>query len=130
MCNLCVEIVNRIWNNLIVGQMFRTPDLYIGKNYQITAIENNKISIAPQNIKIARESFEKAIHYLKTNEHYVNNPCEIRSNNDRYKAGPLCIASRDANQNVRCINYIVPILQAHRIVEIDSNRPNKTWLIL
>jgi hypothetical protein len=129
MCNLCEDIVNAIWQNIATGQTFRTPDSTRSKTYRISGLEDNHIYITPQKIEISRESFEKAIHYLKTNEHYANNPCEIRSNNDSSIAGPLCRASRGFNHNVRCINYVLPILKAHGIVEINGSSANKTWVL-
>ena len=129
MCTLCEETVTTIWQNLANRQTFRTPDSTKGKGFRITDLGNNSIYITPQKIEISRESFEKTIHYLKTNKHYANNPCEIRSNNDSSIAGPLCRSSREFNHNVRCINYILPILKAHGIVEINGNSPNKAWLL-
>lgn len=130
MCNLCVDVVNGVWGNFPVGRNFRTPDASRGKDFEIAHVEDDRIIIAPQNIIIYREAFVRAIHYLRVHNHDINNPCEVRSNNDYNLAGPLCRASREANQNVRCINYVLPILSILGIVGIDENRPNTTWLII
>ena len=93
------------------GRQYWTPDLYKGKEFCIEEKTNQKIKIKPPNISITKESFLATLHYLIQNEYHFKNQCEIRSSNSRKSAGPLCIASRDKNSNVRCINYILPILQ-------------------
>ncbi len=129
MCERCEKIINIIWPKLQTGKQYTTPDLYKGKDFYIAEKSNQRIKIAPQNISIKTASFLATLHYLIQNEHYFRNQCEIRSSNSKKTAGPLCLASRDKNSNVRCINYILPILQKFQIVGIDPARPNKTWLI-
>jgi hypothetical protein len=128
----CRIDADEIWPELASGQKFRTPDKRRGVDFQVASIapEHMRIrTIGSTFVPIHRQAFENAIHYLKTSNHYSDNPCAIRSNNDRELAGPLCVASRDGNHNVRCINYILPILESFRIVGIDGKRPNKTWLV-
>ena len=129
MCEHCQKIMNKIWLKLKIGRRYRTPDLYKGKDFCIEEKSSISIKIKPQNISITKKSFLAVLHYLIQNEHHFKNQCEIRSSNSRKAAGPLCLASRDKNSNVRCINYILPILQNFQIVGIDPVRPNKTWLI-
>jgi hypothetical protein len=129
MCNICEQKIEDVWTQIAIGQEFRTPDLLIGKYFQISNVEVNRIIIIPQNLSISRKAFERAIHYLRSHNHSIDNPCEIRSNNDSNLAGPLCIESRNINNNVRCINYILPILKTYGVVGIDGGRPNKTWVI-
>ncbi|MFH0974850.1 MAG: hypothetical protein V1874_03610 [Spirochaetota bacterium] len=129
MCEHCQNIIEKVWSKLEEGRQFRTPDLYKGKNFFIKEKYNQKITITPQNISITKESFSSTLHYLFQNDHYFKNQCEIRSSNSEKAAGPLCLVSRDKNSNVRCINYILPILQNYQIVDIYQKRPNKTWLV-
>lgn len=129
MCDHCEKITIKIWSKLEAGKRYRTPDLYKGKDFYIKEKTRHGIKIQPQNISITKEAFLAAVHYLIQNKHYFRNQCEIRSSNSRITAGPLCLTARDKNSNVRCINYILPILQAFQIVSIDPVRPNKTWLI-
>ena len=129
MCEICEKRVSKIWPEVPKGKLHRTPDLHRGKGFYVEKKSAESIRIVPQNILITRSSFVAAIHYLFEDRHYVNNPCQIRSSNSKKKAGPLCIASRDKNSNVRCINYILPILQSFQIVGIDPIQPNKTWLL-
>ena len=121
--------VEKGWESLRVGDKFRTPDNAKGVDFTISKIESNRIVISPQKISINRKAFEAAIDYLHENNHNARNRCEIMSNNDRKKAGPLCQASRDKNNNTRCINYILPILKSKGLVDFSGDRPNKVWLI-
>ncbi len=129
MCDQCERIINEIWPKLETGKRYRTPDLNRGKDFLIEEKTPQGLKIVPQNISITKEAFLSALHYLIQNEHNFRNQCEIRSSNSRRTAGPLCLTARDMNSNVRCINYILPILQGFRIVGIDPVPPNKTWLI-
>jgi hypothetical protein len=130
MCDHCEKIINKIWPKLEVGRRYRTPDLYLGKDFYIEEKTNQRLKIVPQKkLSITKEAFIAALHYLIQNEHNFRNQCEIRSSNERKTAGPLCLAARDKNSNVRCINYVLPILQGFQIVGIDPVRPNKTWVI-
>lgn len=101
MCQICEKIIVDPWRNLVAGQGFRTPDLYRGVDFRIEEIAHNCIKISPPNVSIQKAAFVAAIHYLRTNDHEMNSPCEIRSSNSRATAGPLCIVSRDQNNNVR-----------------------------
>jgi hypothetical protein len=129
MCEACEKRISKIWPDIPKGSLYRTPDLHSGKAFSVGKKSPENIRIVPQNIIVTRSSFVAAIHYLFENRHYEKNPCEIRSSNSTKEAGPLCISSRDRNSNVRCINYILPILQSFLIVGIDSSQPNKTWLL-
>lgn len=120
--------INRIWGNLSSGDTFRTPDDSKGVAFFIARIEPDRIFIRPQGVSIYRNAFVAALDYLRANNNDVKNKCEIRSNNDSEKAGPLCQASRKENKNTRCINYIIPILETYRIVDCSGDRPNKVWL--
>ena len=129
MCSSCAIKIEDIWLDFRQDQDYRTPDYNVGEIFTISLINENEIRIAPQDISISKESFINALHYLRANQHFINSPCEIRSNNNRNQAGPLCIAARDSNNNVRCINYIVPILRNFGLVGISGNQPNSTWLL-
>jgi hypothetical protein len=130
MCISCAIHIEDIWLELKLGrQDYRTPDHNVGEVFSITEVNEKNIHIKPQNITISKESFISALHYLRANHHGRANPCEIKSSNDREHAGPLCRAARDKNNDVRCINYILPILRNYGLVGISGNQPNSTWLV-
>lgn len=127
MCQVCINTINGIWGGIIVGSSYKTPDNSKGKLFQITDRGPDAISIFPQKISISIESFIKALEFLVHNGHNINNPIEIGSSNDPNEAGPLCKAARSANNNTRCINYILPILASSNYVGLDGKIPNKVW---
>jgi len=132
MCMSCKIDTDDVWLNLSPGQGFKTPDNMKGSHFDVKSVDSEGIKIKTKRgslVPIGRQAFENTLHYLRSHDHYSHNPCEIRSNNDRELAGPLCVASRDGNRNVRCINYTLPILESFGIVVTDGKRPNKTWLL-
>jgi hypothetical protein len=129
MCGSCEVRIDDVWLRLHRGQVYRTPDYRQGVMFTIDEIAKDSITIATQNVKVSRHSFVDVLHYLRENHHHHLNPCEVRSNDDPQLAGPLCRAARARNNNSRCINYILPILQNHGLVGIDCDQPNKTWIV-
>ena len=129
MCNQRAQLTEKTWARLAVGQEYRTPDARAGANFTITNFNENLITIEPQNITISRAAFDATIGYLLTQNHYLPNPCKVQSSNSPQQSGPLCSTSRAVNNNIRCINYILPLLSAAAIVGIGSKRPNTTWLL-
>lgn len=124
----CKKAISKVWENLKVGNKYITPDDIRGVAFTITKLENDKIGISPQSIPIKRNAFVETLYYLLSNGHTENNKCKIESNNIFELAGPLCRASRKENNNMRCINYIIPILKNNGVVEYSGKRPNETWL--
>jgi len=129
LCDFCNNIVNAVWRKIAVGQTFRTPDLHRGKDFKVEKIDRSHLTILPQSVSISKSAFIAAIHYLKANQHDMDSPCEIRSSNNQASAGPLCLAVRSENAGVRCVNYVLPILQKNQIVGINPVQPNSTWLL-
>ena len=129
MCLSCDLLIDGVWKNLSAQQIFQTPDGARGISYTIATVDSSGINISPQNIRINKKAFSATIHYLKRKRHDRDHPIRIQSSNDPTMAGPLCTISRNKNNGVRCINYILPILNNLRIVGVDSRRPNKTWII-
>lgn len=130
MCNSCDIKISDVWLRLSAGQGYRTPDHAHGVMFNIFHATQEHVSIAPQDIQVNRVCFADALHYLRENHHYSSNPCAIGSNDDPQLAGPLCLAARNRNHNqLRCINYILPILQNHGLVGVGCNQPNTTWFV-
>lgn len=126
MCNTCTQNINAVFQNLAMGQTFNTPDNRRHRPFTISAINENSITIVPQRngLIIPRAAFEGALHYLVANNHIANHICEIRSSNT------LRRAARAQNRNVRCINYILPILAQNNLIGINGGiNPNTTWLL-
>jgi len=129
MCSSCEIRIADVWLRLRDGQVYRTPDYRQGAMFTIDQLSPDSITITPQDVRVFRHSFSDALHYLRSYDHHPSNPCEVRSNDDPNLAGPLCRSARAQNKGVRCINYILPILQNHGLVGIACDQPNKTWLV-
>ncbi len=88
------------WSNLQANMQFVTPDKSLGSPFSITSISNNSVEIKTDGgtiIWIGRQAFVAALDYLAQNLHTAQNPCEIASDKDIKQAGPLCVATRNAN---------------------------------
>lgn len=129
MCDFCIKTTDAVWRSITVGQRYRTPDLYKGKDFSIEQKGHERLKISPQAVSVSKSAIEATIHYLRSHQHDMDSPCEIRSSNDKTTAGPLCCIAREENDGVRCINYILPILQKNAIAGINPVRPNSTWLL-
>lgn len=141
--NLAESVINSIWPQLgsIPEGVLRTPDNINGVHFIIRDVNAGAIAIltgtqnrqtAPDKapVNITKAAFIAALDYLISHNHVDSTKrCEINARNSPDNAGDLCRASRAQNHNVRCINYILPILQYVSLVEIDGNRLNTTWLI-
>ena len=125
---MCEAAINQIWQRLEIGRRYQTPDNTRHAEFEIADINDQRILIAPQNIHINRRAFVATLDFLRSNNHSEDNPCIIRSSNDPEFSGRLCAVSRNENDNVRCINYILPILEEFNVVTTDGNRPNRVWL--
>ena len=126
------EVINDIWQRIIVGTELMTPDNLAGRSFSITAVGPESVSIRTQAgspLVIRKESFVEALDYLLNNNHWQENPCNISSNQSASRSGPLCLATRNVNGNTRVINYIVPVLVSLGFLGVCGRRPNKTWLI-
>ncbi len=103
-CESCDVHIDGVWTHLKAGQKYKTPS--DGCSFEVSDVGSSaiKISLQKRTIKIKREAFSAALHYLRENRHDEGNPCPIRSSNNPEDAGPLCRAARASNDNVRCIN--------------------------
>lgn len=104
----------------------------MGSSFTIGTTTSNTVEIITNggtSININRQAFEAVLEYLVANQHTATNPCQINSNKDINKAGPLCVSSRNANgTNVMIINYLLPLLAQMGLVSVDGSRPNTSWL--
>ena len=126
------EAINAKFSDLKIETRLRTPDIASDKWFSITEIDLDKIKITLNSgspFNISKESFYKVMLYLIQNNHNYENSITINSDNNHQLAGPLCIAARKDNNNIRCINYILPILKEFGFVEILGTRPNTCWYL-
>lgn len=124
--------IQQKWN-ISSGTVLSTPSARSTFTVQESAVQAMHISTeggTPMTIR--RDAIEATLHYLVEHAHSSNNPCEIRSNKIYADAGPLCRVARDANQpggSTMVITYVLPILRAMELVEMDEKMPNTVWVI-
>lgn len=131
MTQLAVQTISRAWSRMGQLDRLRTPSQR--SEYIVEDVANDRviILIAAKRHILLRSSFEAALNYLHQNNHGIDNPCLIKSNNDPTLSGPLCRASRvtlTGAYGPRNINYVVPILKALGLVDIRTSTPNAVWL--
>jgi len=126
--------LNDRWGAVAVGQQFLTPDDASGKTFTVTSVSGTAITVATGGgtpIALNRAAFAAAIGHLLQHRHVgPQSRCNIESNKDIGRAGPLCVAARNANGvNVMVITYVLPLLAHMGLVEVDGDRPNSVWLV-
>lgn len=130
MFDKCEQTIERLWPVLSAAATYLTAEGAGGNAFGVTAGTATSITITPQAFSITKRAFVAAIAYLCEYRHDYAHPCAILSNDDPHLSGGLCLAARAANRQVRCINYILPILARAQVVVIEaSHRPNTTWLL-
>ncbi|MBU0603971.1 MAG: hypothetical protein KKD25_16405 [Gammaproteobacteria bacterium] len=121
--------VSAIWHHIGDGQHYCGCRDAPGAGFEVRHDDDEQsVLVTPENIRISKKAFVAALQYLVEHDHDHHEPCPVRSNSHPLRAGPLCRATRDANANVRCIDYILPILASRRIVHLDDGPPARTWL--
>ena len=128
-----VEDVLRARLRTMVGKRFKTPDRSRGVEFDLKQVRPDRVVIetgqGPTRVPITLAAFVAAFEYLLKNGHDRNHPINVRAHNDPQLAGPLCRAARAKNSDIRCINYILPILAAMGYVGVDGHRPNRSWYL-
>lgn len=129
MCVTCNRRIASVWAAMQVRTSYCTPDAIRSVPFDVAAVLREEVRIVPQNVRIRRDAFVAALHYLHIYGRGNANAVPVLSSNVRSRSGPLCDAARSQNYNVRCINYILPILHASAFVGIYHGRPNSAWYV-
>ena len=124
------EVAHLLLGTISIGQQFLTPDFSHEAPFTIEAVSPTSYSVATDlgsPLTIGRANIRSTYQYLLDNNVGPQNPLEIRSNNVRELAGPLCLAARLGGPRV--INYILPILADLGIVGLNGQtQPNTVWI--
>lgn len=119
-------------NNLVVGAIFNTPDNIRSVSFSISSVSMMAITItlnSGNDLDISRQAFFTANEILLNGSHDITKPMDIGSSNSTEDSGRLCRSTRQQNNNIRCINYIIPILADIGAVNFSGERPNTCWFI-
>jgi len=122
---------NAFWDGIAQDKPLKTPDK--GRTASFTVIRRSDSSLEVRThkgntVRIRREAFGAVLRHLAQEHHGAERPCIVASS--QHRPGFLGFAAKQANDNAAVvITYILPILQDAGLVEIDGNRPNRTWLL-
>jgi hypothetical protein len=104
------------------------------RTFNVVAVSANGVTVTPgsTSMVVPRSAFENAIQYLHDHNHDRRGPCVINAKTVPEEAGPLCRVSRlttTGSFGPRNITYVLPILQALGLVEIEPKSPARTWIL-
>jgi len=122
---------NAFWDGIAQDKPLKTPDK--GRTASFTVIRRSDSGLEVRThkgntVRIRREAFGAVLRHLAQEHHGAERPCIVASS--QHRPGFLGFAAKQANDNAAVvITYILPILQDAGLVEIDGNRPNRTWLL-
>jgi hypothetical protein len=132
MMQLAVQTVSSLWPRIGALGSLPTPSGFSAFAIANVTADHVELSVGTRNMVLSKAAFDSALIYLQLHGHYAVNPCAIKSNNDPKAAGPLCLATRvhlSGTYGPRNVTYVLPILQALGVVEINTKRPATVWLI-
>lgn len=107
------------------GASIRTPDVRTGKPFTVETVDLEGLSLKTSTggrIRISLFTFDVAVKFLNDRGHRGTNWLKCGDEE-------LQMLLNMENDRVRAGSYILAILGAAGVVEVDGNRPNKVRLI-
>jgi len=107
------------------GQALRTPDRSTGKPFTVEAVDAERVVVRTARggrVQVSPFTFDSAVKYL----------ADVGARGDRWleTKDEMFQAVLDMeNDRVRAASYIIAILGAAGLVEIDGSRPNRVRLV-
>ncbi len=132
MKTLSQTIVDSVWEQIVLGATYGTPNALNEKSFEILERTESIIRVCTRGgkkLKIQKESFRLAIVFLilhgRISKLLVE---EIKSSNTN--PGPLDLTTRQpqSSKATRVVNYILPILENAGILSINQTIPNSCFL--
>jgi hypothetical protein len=106
------------------GAELRTPDLSSGKPFQIADVDSEAISVRTAKggrVRVSLFTFDSAIKYLE----------DVGARGDSWlpvKDEMFQSVLNMENDRVRASSYVIAILGAAELIDIDPRRPNRVRL--
>ena len=119
-----MQAYDTVLKRIQVGDELKTPDARTGKPFSIDAIDAESITVRTAKggrVRVSLFTFDSALKFLQ----------------DRGHAGDFWLETKDEdfqmvlnmeNDRVRAASYVLAILGAAGLIEIDGGRPNKVRL--
>ena len=116
---------DRVLERVKPGDRLRTPDRSAGKPFAIDTVDSEAVTIRTARggrVKISLFTFDSALKYLEDGgyrgEHWLETKDEM------FQA-----VLNMENDRVRASSYVIAILGATGLIEVDGGRPNKVRLV-
>ncbi|MHC4960139.1 MAG: hypothetical protein ACYTGN_17430 [Planctomycetota bacterium] len=109
---------------LETGAELRTPDKSTGKPFTIAGIDDESVSVRTARggrIKISLFTFDAAMKYLSDRGHAGDN--WLPTGDEEFQ-----MVLNMENDRVRAASYVLSILGAAELVDLDGSRPNRVRL--
>jgi hypothetical protein len=106
------------------GTALRTPDARTGKPFTVTTVDPESVSVRTSTggrIKVSAFAFDTAVKYLE----------DLGCRGDRWlevKDESFQALLNMENDRVRAASYVLSVLAAAGLIEIDGGRPNRVRL--
>lgn len=115
---------DRILDEIEPGTKLRTPDRSTGKPFLVETVDLEGVGVRTQRggrIRVSLFAFDTAVKYLADHDCRGDRWLEV-------KDPDFQALLNMENDRVRAASYILGILGAARIIEIDGSRPNRVRL--
>ena len=106
------------------GAELRTPDKSSGKPFQIADIDSEAISVRTARggrVRVSLFTFDSAVKYLE--DMGVRGEVWLETKDEMFQS-----VLNMENDRVRASSYVIAILGAADLIDIDSSRPNRVRL--
>jgi len=106
------------------GADLRTPDKSSGKPFQVADVDSEAISVRTARggrVRVSLFTFDSAIKYLE--DMGVRGDAWLETKDEMFQS-----VLNMENDRVRASSYVIAILGAADLIDIDSSRPNRVRL--
>jgi hypothetical protein len=116
---------DRVLERVKPGDQLRTPDRSAGKPFTIDSVDSEAVTIRTARggrVKISLFTFDSALKYLEDGGH--RGDLWLQTKDEMFQA-----VLNMENDRVRASSYVIAILGATGLIEVDGGRPNKVRLV-
>jgi len=113
-----------VLKRLEIGETLKTPDASTGKPFKIAAIDAESVTVQTARggrVKVSLFTFDSAVKFLEDRGHVGDS--WLQAKDEEFQA-----LLNMENDRVRASSYVLAILGAAKLIEIDGRRPNRVRL--
>lgn len=119
-----MDAYDRILERVAPGTTLRTPDAKVGQTFVVEKVDAEGVDVKTQRggkIRIGLFTFDFAVKYLRDNAVVGDRWLEV-------KDPDFQALLNMENDRVRAASYVLAILGAARVIDVDGGRPNRVRL--